>query len=285
MTRTTSAAQTDPERIVQCATCGVEYAASALPRVCPICADERQYLPADGRQRWVDPAEYRGRIEVFPCEPGLWSIGVDGGPGIDQQAKIIVTDEGNVMVEVPASITDEAIEAVRALGPMRALIASHPHMYGLQSLWSRALDDAPVYVSSLDREWLGVTPPNVVFWDGEADLAPGVRASQPGGHFAGSCVVHWTGGDGAGVLLTGDTVAVNPDAATLAFMRSYPNRIPLSAAVVLRIADHLDRYEYDRIHGNFGGTIASDAKARLRASAVRHAEWVRGDHDHLTGPG
>ena len=188
-----SAGTTRPLSVSQCTVCGVEYDAEALPEVCPICADERQYLADDRRQRWVDPAEYGGRIDVFPSEPGLWSIAVDGGPGIGQQAKVIVTEAGNVMVEAPASITDEAVEAVRALGPLRAIIASHPHMYGLQSQWSRALDDARVYISSLDREWLGLTPSSVVIWEKEVELVPGVVASQPGGHFPGSAVVHWSG--------------------------------------------------------------------------------------------
>ncbi|MFD6054761.1 MBL fold metallo-hydrolase [Agromyces sp. NPDC060279] len=271
--------------VLQCAVCGVEYDPEALPEICPICADERQYLAADRRQHWVDPADFAGGIAVFETEPGLWSIAVDGGPGIDQQAKVIVTEAGNVMVEVPASSTERAVEAVRALGPLAAIIASHPHMYGLQSQWSRALGGATVYVSNVDREWLGVTPDPVVYWDGEIELVHGVVASQPGGHFPGSCVVHWAGRDGAGVLLTGDTIGVNPDGESLAFMRSYPNRIPLSAGVVLRIADHVERYEFDRIYGNFGGAIRSEGKARLRASADRHAAWARGDFDHLTGPG
>lgn len=40
---------------VQCATCGVERA-EPLPEVCPICADERQFVPSDGQQ-WTSPAE------------------------------------------------------------------------------------------------------------------------------------------------------------------------------------------------------------------------------------
>jgi len=34
------------------------------------------------------------------------------------------------------------------------------------------------------------------------------------------------------VLLSGDTVAATPDERWVSFMRSYPNKIPLSAAVV-----------------------------------------------------
>ncbi|HTN56561.1 MAG TPA: hypothetical protein VLZ82_10285 [Microbacterium sp.] len=155
-------------------------------------------------------------------------------------------------------------------------------MYGLQSLWARALD-AEVLVSAADRQWLGVQPERVRFWDGVIELAPGVVASQPGGHFPGSAVVHWVGVDGRGVLLAGDTVGVNPDLTTVAFMRSFPNRIPLSADVALRVAEHVEQYAFERLYDNFGRSIREDAAAAVRASADRHAGWARGDFDHLTG--
>src|SRR5690606_5076499 len=98
----------------QCRMCGVEYDAGDLPALCPICVDERQYLAEDRRQHWVDPMDFTGRISVIEPEPGL--------------------------TEPPAAITDEAVTAVRALGPLRAVIASHPHMYGLQSMWAREFD-------------------------------------------------------------------------------------------------------------------------------------------------
>lgn len=270
--------------VSQCATCGVERDSEDLPAVCPICADERQYVPADG-QRWTDPAAFSGRIEVTEREPGLWSLDVVDGVGIGQQAKVIVTDAGTVMVDVPAAITEEAVAAVRSLGPLRAIIPSHPHMFGVQSLWARALDDAPVYVPAADAEWLGHRPESLRLWDGTIEPVPGVTASQPGGHFPGSCVVHWSGADRAGVLLCGDTIMVNPDRTTVSFLRSYPNRLPLSAAVVERIAAHVGRYEFDRVYSNFALSIDHDGKARVMASARRHAGWVRGEFDHLTGPG
>lgn len=271
--------------VLQCRMCGVEYDAGKLPALCPICVDERQYLAADRTQHWVDPAQFAGRISVIEPEPGLTSFVVEDGPGIGQHAMIVTTAAGNVMVEPPAAITEDAVRAVRALGPLRAVIASHPHMYGVQSLWAREFD-AEVLVSSADREWLGARPDRVRFWDGELELAPGVTASQPGGHFPGSVVVHWRGGaDGRGVLLSGDTALVNNDGETLSFMRSYPNRIPLSAAVAERIAEHVGRYAFDRLYDNFGHSIPREALAAVRASAARHAGWARGDFDHLTGPG
>jgi hypothetical protein len=96
-------------------------------------------------------------------------------------------------------------------------------------------------------------------------------------------VLHWAAGaGGAGVLLTADTVQANPDRASVTFMRSYPNRIPLSAAVAERIAKAVEQFSFDRIYDNFGNSIDSDARAAVRRSVDRYTAWVRGDFDHLT---
>jgi hypothetical protein len=65
-------------------------------------------------------------------------------------------------------------------------------------------------------------------------------------------------------------------------LRSYPNRLPLSAAVVQRMADTLAALDFDRIYGLFTNSIDSDGRAVVQRSADRHAAWVRGDYDHLT---
>jgi hypothetical protein len=268
--------------ILQCATCGVEYDAADHPDLCPICADERQYLPADGIQHWADPSRYAGPLDLVELEEGLFALRGVEGVGIGQEPNVLVTEHGNVMVEVPAAITDAAIEAVRALGPMRAIIPSHPHMFGLQSAWSEALGGAPVWIARADAAWLGRRPAHLHLWEGEAQVLPGVTAAQLGGHFPGSAVVHWGGADGRGVLLSGDTIAPNPDGRTLAFMRSYPNRIPLSGAVALRVAEGAARFGFERLYGNFAGAVLQDAREAVLVSARRHAEWTNGEHDELT---
>jgi hypothetical protein len=65
-------------------------------------------------------------------------------------------------------------------------------------------------------------------------------------------------------------------------MRSYPNRIPLSAAVVERVTGAVESLAFDRLYDNFGHTITDDAKAVVRRSSDRYVGWVRGDFDHLT---
>lgn len=267
-----------------CATCGVEN--DTGEQVCAICADERQHVPAGG-QRWSTLAERAAegcRIEITEREPGCWSLRASPQVDIGQSAFLVRTAAGNLLWDVPGYLDDDAVEAVRDLGGVAAVMASHPHMYGGQLEWGRAFD-APVYVAEADREWVrrwGRTG-EIVTWSAPFDVLPGVRAVQPGGHFPGSAVALWAAGaDGRGVLLSGDTCGAVPDQGWVTFMRSYPNSIPLSAAVVTRVARTIAELDFDRLYDNFDRHVATDARAAVIRSAQRYAEWVRGDHDHLT---
>jgi hypothetical protein len=156
-------------------------------------------------------------------------------------------------------------------------------MFGVQVQWSRGLGDPPVLVAEADLEWLARPDRVIRPWAGRIEVLPGVTLSQAGGHFPGSAVVHWAGGAGGrGVLLSSDTIMANPDRTSVSFQRSYPNRIPLSAAVVERVTAHVEQFDFDRLYSNFGNVIDADARAVVRRSADRHVGWVRGDFDHLT---
>ena len=74
----------------------------------------------------------------------------------------------------------------------------------------------------------------------------------------------------------------NPDRRSVSFLRSYPNRLPLSGAVVRRIAGQLEGLHFDRLYNNFGAVVPAGAKAMLRFSADRHAAWTDGLHDDET---
>jgi hypothetical protein len=84
------------------------------------------------------------------------------------------------------------------------------------------------------------------------------------------------------VLLVSDTIHANPDRATVTFLRSYPNRIPLSPAVVQRITATVTQLPFDRLYDNFGRPIEAGATAAVTSSAERYCGWVRGDFDELT---
>lgn len=268
-----------------CRTCAVEHADTDLPpELCEICADERQWVPATG-QAWTtlaDMAAVGHAVAVREVEPGLLGLVAQPQVGIGQQALLACTPAGNVLWDPIGFVDDDAVRRVRREGAVVAIAASHPHMFGAQVEWSRALGGVPVLVNRADARWLVREDDAVRYWSGTVSPVPGIRIHQIGGHFPGNAVATWTAADGLGVLLSGDTIAPNADRATVAFMRSYPNRIPLSAAVTQRVARDVLRLDFDRIYGNFGNPVPRDARAAVRYSADRHAAWVRGDHDHLT---
>ena len=266
-----------------CRTCAVEH--GAQPDVCAICADERQWVPATG-QAWTTLSELAAagfRAHVTELETDLFSIASTPDIGIGQQAKLLRTTAGNLLWDPIGYVDEDVAGRVLQLGPVSAIVASHPHMYGVQVEWSRALGGAPVLVAEADLDWVARPDPVIQSWSGETQILPGVTLAQPGGHFPGSAVVHWAAGAGGrGVLLSGDTIFANPDRSTVSFMRSFPNRLPLSGAVVERVTRYVERFEFDRLYGNFDNVIDADARAVVRRSADRHIGWVNGDFDHLT---
>lgn len=95
-------------------------------------------------------------------------------------------------------------------------------------------------------------------------------------------MAHWqAGAQGRGVLFAGDAIFPKPDG-MVTFMRSYPNMIPLSAAVVRRLAAHASRYDFDTLFNNFGPRSAG--RSRQRASlggALRRVGLRRERPSHL----
>ncbi|TRW46232.1 hydrolase [Georgenia yuyongxinii] len=268
-----------------CRTCAVEHPDAARPpQVCEICADERQWVPAAGQQ-WTTLEELRTperKMAVDEVEPDLFGITVDPQVGIGQRALLVRTPAGNLLWDPTGYLDEDTVRRVRELGPVRAVAASHPHMFGVQVEWSRALGGVPVLVNEADTRWLARPDAAVRYWSGTFEVVPGLTLHQIGGHFPGSAVAHWpAGAGGAGALLTGDTIAPNPDR-TVAFMRSYPNRIPLSGAVVERLARSVEPLAFDRLYGNFAGVVPTGAKDAVRYSAARHVAWVTGEHDDET---
>jgi hypothetical protein len=266
-----------------CQTCGVEHAEAS--GVCVICADERQWVPAGG-QGWstLDELARAGRrVQIADVEPDLFGITVEPKVGIGQQTHLVRTPAGNLLWDPVGYLDEEAVSRVRELGEVTAIAASHPHMFGVQVEWSRALGGVPVLVSEADFSWVQRPDRAIRTWSGRYEVAPGLTLHQVGGHFPGSSVVHWpAGAGGKGVLLVSDTIHANPDRATVTFLRSYPNRIPLSPAVVQRITAIVSELPFDRLYDNFGRPIAAGAAAAVTASAERYCAWVRGDFDELT---
>ncbi|WP_293696341.1 hydrolase [uncultured Agrococcus sp.] len=274
----------EPE-LISCATCAVEFGfdRSVLPARCAICDDERQYVPATG-QAWVTQAELAQISEVHAEQLGSEQWGVTAvNVGIGQTMQVVRTDRGLLLWDPIGLVDGGTVDFIRSLGPTLAIVASHPHMYGAQVTWSRALGGAPVLIHAADTGWVQRRDPVQREWDGRLRLADGLELLTLGGHFPGSAIVHWANAaEGAGIVLAGDTVMVNPDRRTVAFLRSYPNKIPLSGAVTQRIADGFASLKFTQIWSNFGNAITGRADELVQDAAKRHIAWVRGDFDDLT---
>jgi glyoxylase-like metal-dependent hydrolase (beta-lactamase superfamily II) len=263
-----------------CGTCGAVYPdAAEPPAACPICEDERQWVPEDG-QRWTSRDELAAahRNEVREEDPGLLGIGMEPEFAIGQRLLLVETPGGNVLWDMIPLCTEEAVEEVERRGGATAIAISHPHYYSGMLEWSRALGRIPILLHADDREWITRPDPLVEHWDGEMhELPGGLTLLRLGGHFAGGTVLHWpAGAEGQGALLSGDIVQVLAHRRSVTFMWSYPNMLPLAASEVLRIVATLEEWEFDRIWGAWWNrVIRSQAKEVIRASAERYVRALR----------
>lgn len=263
-----------------CRACGLEHSASAAPPpTCVICDDERQYVPPGG-QKWTTSAlqEQGGtRATIAEVEPGLHRMTVSPAIGIGHQSLLVQTPDGNLLWEPPGFFSADAVAAVADLGGVAAITGSHPHLMGAMVSWSHAFDSAPVFIADADRVWTRRPDKVITHWTHEARPLPGIRLIQFGGHFPGSSMVLWTGADGRGVLLNGDTILIGPDNKTVTAMRSYPNRVPLPERAIRQILDRLEPLDYDRMYSPFGQVVEADAPTVVRTSLERYITWLRGD--------
>ncbi|MGH2532417.1 MAG: MBL fold metallo-hydrolase [Thermomicrobiales bacterium] len=260
-----------------CVTCGAQFApTNEPPPNCPICEDERQYLGHQG-QRWTTLDELRRdhRNAVRPIDVGLTGIATDPRFAIGQQAHLIETRAGNILWNCISLIDDDTVAEVERRGGLVAIAISHPHFLTGMVEWSRAFGGVPIHIHADDRAWVMQPDDAIHYWSGEtAEILPdsGLTLIRCGGHFAGSCVLHWTAGSGGhGALLTGDTITVVSDRRWVSFMYSYPNLIPLGADAIRRIVAAIEPYPFDRLYGGWHeSVVASDAKDAVRRSAERY---------------
>jgi hypothetical protein len=262
-----------------CATCGNHFP-DPRPDLCPVCADERQWVPPDG-QRWTTLAGLAAaghRSDVRQVEPGLTGIGADPPVAIGQRSLLVSTSEGNLLWDPSGFIDEAAVAAVRSSGGLRFVTASHPHFYGAIASWAREFG-AEILVPADDAAWLRAGQDvRVRTWSGTLAVLPGVTLVQCGGHFPGSAVVHWAdGAGGRGALLSGDTIVVTPGEDRVTFIWSAPNRLPLSEAAVRGVVSAVEPFAFDRIYyGWWTPVLQSGARDVVRRSASRYIELLRG---------
>jgi hypothetical protein len=267
-----------------CTACGTQYPASARdpdlpPAQCPVCEEERQYVPPGG-QGWTTLERLRAghRNSFRQHEPGVIGIGTEPHFAIGQRAVLVQTPAGNVLWDCVALIDEATVALINGLGGLKAIAISHPHFYTTNAEWSRVFN-APVHLHVADKAWVLNPHSGIAFWDGDTHaLMPGVTLVRCGGHFPGAAVLHYQGGAGGkGVVCAGDTLTVTTDRKWLSFMRSYPNLIPLSAREIEGIGRAMAPFAFEALYGHyFDRVIATNAKAVLEKSVVRYLANING---------
>ena len=264
-----------------CSECGTSFAeSSSPPERCPICDDERQYVPRTG-QAWTTPDGLNAKhVNAWrQLEPNLFEIHTEPEFAIGQRALLIRTPTGNFLWDCIALIDQATVELINGLGGLKAIVISHPHYYTRCQDWAEAFG-CTVHLHAADREWLMRPDPAIRFWEGSTlALSHDLTVIRLGGHFPGAAVLYWAkGADEDGILLTGDTLAVVADQRRVTFLWSYPNRIPLSARTVRRIADALKQWRIDRVYGfSVGLQILQDGNAAIEHSARRYIDLLSED--------
>jgi glyoxylase-like metal-dependent hydrolase (beta-lactamase superfamily II) len=257
-----------------CVACGTQYPpAEEPPGACPICEDQRQYIPHDTGQQWVEWAAFiAAHKPELREDAGILGIGATPSFAIGQRALFVKSRAGNVLWDCSAYLDDEISSRIGAEGGLAAIAISHPHYYSSMVEWAHRFG-CPVYLHEADRKWVMRPDPAIHFWSGEThDLGGGLTLVRCGGHYDGGQVLHWAE---RRALLSGDIVQVIPDRRYVGFMYSYPNLIPLPPSKVQAIATALAPFEFDTIYGAwFGRVIEGDGSAVVRRSADRYVRAV-----------
>ena len=248
-----------------CNTCGTQFSPSEkAPARCPICDEDRQYVPPSGQAWTTHEALARSHFNCFrQHEKDLIGIGTMPTFAIGQRALLLATDKATCCGTAFRCSTTPPWRSSRHSAALIGIAISHPHYYSSMVEWAHAFD-APIHLHAGDRQWVMRPDPAIKFWDGDTlPLADGVTLIRCGGHFAGGTVLHWAqGAAGRGALLSGDIVQVLPNRHFVSFMRSYPNFFPLSAPAVERIGALLEPYPFDIIYGAwFDRIVPRDGKA------------------------
>lgn len=261
-----------------CVTCGTQFAAAI--EHCPICEDPRQFVGWEGQQ-WTTHEEMLGKFEnkFGEHELGVTSIITEPKFAIGQRAYLIQTPEGNILWDCISFLDDLTIDRVKSLGGLSGIAISHPHYHTTMVDWSRAFDNAPIYLHEACRKWVMRPDENIQFWHGgRKQLFGNLTLINTPGHFTGFQVLHSAvHGEGRGALFSGDQPRPCMDRHWLTFMFSYPNFIPLGPQAIRGIVQRLEGFRYGCLYAAVPGWIVpSGADEAVKKSADRYLQAIAG---------
>jgi len=233
-----------------CSTCGTYYNVAGHAANCPICSDERQYIPATG-QSWTSPADLKRKhsVKFNKIKDGLYEIEINPTFAIGQRALLVLSEHGNVLWDCIPLLDELTIAFIKSVGGLKAIGISHPHYYSNMSEWGEVFD-CPVYVHANDKENIMLDGNHIVPWEGdELELWDGMKIMLIGGHFAGSTILHVPFLSKDGTILCGDTLFLSPNKKHFSVVWSSPNRMPLPLSEMRRVKNRFDNIPFDAFYG------------------------------------
>jgi hypothetical protein len=204
----------------------MQYAPSdAPPPACPVCEDERQYVPPGG-QAWLTLDELRNSSSNAwrVLEPNLYEIVTTPAFAIGQRAQLLRTPAGNILWDCIALIDGATVELINAMGGIKGIAISRALLHLHDGVEPRVRQRADP--SAQSRSGMVTGDPAIKLWEGERkELLPGLTLICCGGHYPGGTVLHWAAGAGRQSALLGRYRSIQ-DRKTVSFMRSFRISFP-----------------------------------------------------------
>jgi len=266
-------------RAAICSTCGTQFEPGARPERCPICEDERQYVPPAG-QNWTSITELADEgheNKLVDLDDNIYSVHTEPRFAIGQRAIVIRTGHGNLLWDSISFLDEATVEAIQSRGGIDIIAVSHPHFYASMVTWSRTFGDVPIYLPESSRSWICRSSGKMRFWEGSTlELLPEISLHRTGGHFECSQVALWSAGSqGRGALFTADEPMVNPGCDSVSLMHSFPNYIPLNAELRRQVHTVLEGLAFDRLYSGWAGReILQGAKRIIEDSDARYERVI-----------
>ena len=231
-----------------CTNCGFWQVYFASPPSCPVCADARNDLPADGwdfRSEAEIGATHSGSWKEYA--PNLWGYKTHPNLGLAGTGWLIVRPEGNIAFEAAPYYTPPMLEHIRALGGIRYLAASHAHGYGALFQLQRDCNPDSLAIQRDDlvmTKAMNVTTP----FDDRLELAPGYTLHHVGGHYAGQAALHDAH---SRRLFCGDMFKVDQDAQgvshAISMHKAFHKNIPLTHGELRKYRDVIAPLAFDSL--------------------------------------
>lgn len=274
-----------------CAACGTYFPQTVpVPEICPICKDDRQYVP-EGGQSWISSAdlEKNHQVLVQPLLPGaggqdenavvlrqdttttLYSIKLEPQFAISNRAILVRSKSGNILWDCIPMLDLPTITSIKSMGGLKAIAISHPHYYSNMNDWA-ATFDCPIYIHDSDAQWVVNKGPHIHFWQGDANaLFDDIRILHTGGHFPGSTVLSVPDLSPSGTVLCGDSLYVARSKKHTAVMHSYPNQILLARTDFAAFEKRMSAISFDSLIGAFDNQeLLGNARTIYESSMQRY---------------